>query len=173
MTSEPTLPAVIEYSAEWVELICGRISRGESVRKIGGDAGWPSKPTIMAWLTRHEDFRTAYAIACELRAEHLAEEALEIADDASRDTKVVGDGDKAVCDQEWVSRSRLRVDTRKWMAAKMAPKKWGERQVIEHSGGIAVDAVDRPANETREEWLERRKREMGAAAGAATGGHNR
>lgn len=35
-----------------------------------------------------------------------------------------------------------------------------------HSGEIGMkgDPVDRPPRETREEWLERRKRELGAAA---------
>lgn len=36
----------------------------------------------------------------------------------------------------------------------------------QHSGGLEFkgDPVDRPPRETREEWLERRKRELGAAA---------
>jgi hypothetical protein len=56
---------------------------------------------------------------------------------------------------------------------------WRDRQDVEHSGSLKVDgAVDRPPAETREEWLERRKRELaantavGSAAGSANGRHH-
>lgn len=48
---------------------------------------------------------------------------------------------------------------------------WGKATVpLELSGGFTVsNAVDRPARETREEWNERRKREIAGAMGAAAG----
>lgn len=35
---------------------------------------------------------------------------------------------------EQIARSRLRVDARKWAAAKLAPKKYGDRIAHEHGG---------------------------------------
>ncbi len=56
-----------------------------------------------------------------MQADALFDEALEIADDASGDWMVDKDGKKTL-DHEHVQRSRLRVDTRKWAAGKLAPK---------------------------------------------------
>ena len=59
-----------------------------------------------------------------------ADQILEIADDASRDwvTKKNADGSTyQVFDGEHVQRARLRIDSRKWLMSKMAPKKYGDR----------------------------------------------
>ena len=65
----------------------------------------------------------------------LADELVEISDDSTNDTIVTEDG-KVVTNQEVVARSRLRVDTRKWMLAKMLPKVYGEK--LELAGVVNV-----------------------------------
>ena len=76
-----------------------------------------------------------YARAKELQAEYLLGESVEIADDGTNDwmERQRQDGSVAV-DHEHIQRSKLRVDTRKWAMSKMAPKKYGERVAMEHSG---------------------------------------
>ncbi len=66
-----------------------------------------------------------------MQADALFDEALEIADDASGDWAVDKDGKKTL-DHEHVQRSRLRVDTRKWAAGKLAPKRYGDK--LQHTG---------------------------------------
>ncbi len=66
-----------------------------------------------------------------MQADALFDEALEIADDASGDWTKDAKGNK-VLDHEHVQRSRLRVDTRKWAAGKMAPKRYGDK--LQHTG---------------------------------------
>ncbi len=61
-----------------------------------------------------------------MQADALFDEALEIADDVSGDWSTDKDG-KKVLDHENIQRSRLRVDTRKWAAGKMAPKRYGDK----------------------------------------------
>ncbi len=61
-----------------------------------------------------------------MQADALFDEALEIADDASGDWTADKDGKKTL-DHEHVQRSRLRVDTRKWAAGKLAPKRYGDK----------------------------------------------
>jgi hypothetical protein len=85
----------------------------------------------MRWIEAHPDFRNQYARAREAQADRMAEEILEIADDGRNDTYTDEDGNERT-NQEIVARSRLRVDARKWLAAKMAPKKYGDK--IEHVG---------------------------------------
>src|SRR3546814_4173198 len=68
-----------------------------------------------------------YARARDNQADTLADEILDIADDGSND--YVGEDEKYNGDA--VARSRLRVDARKWLAGKLAPKKYGEK--IDHT----------------------------------------
>jgi hypothetical protein len=57
----------------------------------------------------------------------------EIARDRRGDYMVDADG-KTVPDMEHIMRSRLRIDTRKWMLSKMLPKVFGEKVITEITG---------------------------------------
>lgn len=85
----------------------------------------PAVSTIMLWLKEDEKFSEQYAYAKGLQADLLIDEMLEIADESSNDTLLTEFGEKE--NKEWVNRSRLRVDTRKWLASKLAPKKYGDK----------------------------------------------
>lgn len=109
----------------------------------------------MRWLEAHEDFREKYARARADQADFLAEEILQIADDGLNDTYTDEEGNVRT-NQDVIARSRLRVDSRKWYASKLLPKKYGDRVQQEVSGpdGGPVQVTD-PARPklTREEWL--------------------
>jgi hypothetical protein len=75
-----------------------------------------------------------YARAREMQAEIIASQVLPISDDGSADNVVRyrEDGSEyQAVDQEHINRSRLRVDARKWLAAKLAPRKYGDLQQIQ------------------------------------------
>jgi hypothetical protein len=57
--------------------------------------------------------------------DHWADEIIDIADDAGRDVSVDNEGNQRV-NGEAIARSRLRVDTRKWIMSKLAPRKYGD-----------------------------------------------
>ena len=137
------LPKVVEFTQEIADTICGRIAEGESLRAICLSDDMPGRTTVFKWLLNHPDFANQYARARELQADTLFEEILEIADDRSGDVKVIGrDGEeREVCDTEFVQRSRLRVDARKWMAGKMAPKKYGDKVDVNHQGDMQIQIV--------------------------------
>lgn len=139
MTGRPS-----EFSQRVADVICNRLADGESLRTICADDAMPHRATVFRWLAADEAFRDQYAAAREAQAETLFEEMLEIADDSSGDVKLVGkDGEeREVCDGEFVQRSKLRVDTRKWMASKLAPKKYGDQIEHKHSGGVTVAMQD-------------------------------
>lgn len=84
---------------------------------------------IFRWLDKHEYFRKQYARARELQAEYMVNEAFDIADDKSNDTITTEDG-RELPNSEWMQRSRLRVDTRKWAASKLLPKVYGDRTIL-------------------------------------------
>jgi hypothetical protein len=132
-----------DYTPQLASRICERLSGGESLRAICGEEAMPDKATVLRWLPKHEEFRDQYARARELQAEHWAEEILEIADDGAKDSYQDSDGNERV-DHEVVARSRLRVDSRKWLMSKLAPKKYGDRQGVELTGkdGGPIETAD-------------------------------
>jgi hypothetical protein len=76
-------------------------------------------------LNSSEDKKAQYARARDERADKIFEEILEIADDSSKDTIITDNG--IVLNNEFVQRSRLKIDARKWYLSKMLPKKYGEK----------------------------------------------
>lgn len=127
-----------DYSAEIAAIICERISDGQSVREIARDDDMPAMSTIFRWLTVHKDFQEQYARAKEAQAEHMAEQILDIADNASNDWMARKDGEGN--ETGWqvngdaIQRSRLMVDSRKWLLSKLLPKKYGDKITTEHQG---------------------------------------
>lgn len=100
----------------------------------------PDKATVFRWLVANEPFRDQYTLAREAQADTLFDEMLEIADDGSADYKLTNrdGGPDVVVDSEHIQRSRLRVDTRKWQASKLAPKKYGDKLDLNHGGEVGV-----------------------------------
>ncbi len=97
----------------------------------------PSYSQVMRWIDAEEELRDKYARAKEAQADFMADEMLDIADDARNDwmTKQNGSGDPyKVIDTETIQRSKLRIDARKWLASKLKPKKYSEKLQTEHSG---------------------------------------
>ena len=131
-TGRPSL-----YTDALAAKICARLAEGETLRAICRDGVMPDKATVLRWLAdkKKADFREQYVYAREMQADALFDEALEIADDASGDWTEDKDG-KKVLDHENIQRSRLRVDTRKWAAGKMAPKKYGDKLDLGGSIGL-------------------------------------
>ncbi len=136
-----------KFTDDLASAICQRIAAGETIRLICQDGDMPSKATLYRWLAAPAQaaFRDQYAVALEARAELMAEEILAIADDGANDfvEKQLKSGEIThVFDSERVQRSRLRVDARKWLLAKMLPRKYGDlaaRSKARHEEGQSQD----------------------------------
>ena len=127
-----------EYSAETADAICERLIEGESLRAICASEGMPAASTVCRWLANNEAFRKQYAHAREAQADTLADESLDIADDGSNDWMErhndEGENTGWQVNGEHIQRSRLRIETRKWLASKLKPKKYGEKVEHQHAG---------------------------------------
>lgn len=134
-----------KYSEQLMLEICEHIANCVPLRTIAGMEGMPSVQTMMAWLADEAkpEFLEHYARAREAQADKMAEDILAIADEectmvrADKHGTKDDDGDgntEVVFDSTAVQRNKLRVDARKWLAAKMAPKKYGDKLVAEHTG---------------------------------------
>ena len=122
------------HTPELARLICAEIATtSKSLKTICKGENMPSVGTVLKWLHEDKDgFLGQYTRAKEDQADFLAEEMLAIADDGSNDTIVTEKGDYE--NKEWTSRSKLRVETRKWIASKLKPKKYSERVDITTDG---------------------------------------
>jgi hypothetical protein len=158
MTNAGGRPSI--FSKEIVDRICKRLADGESLNSICSDEAMPSKSTVFRWLAKHETCRQRYARAREIQADTFADEILEIADDARNDwmRRNAAGNEGWQQNGEAVQRSRLRVDARKWLASKMAPKKYGDKVTQELTGADGAPLVpvlnvtiSRPL--TPEEWV--------------------
>lgn len=137
-----------DYSEDVAAKICERITDGESLRAICDDDSMPARATVFKWLARHPEFVDQYAIARGEQAETLFDEILDIADDGRNDWMERKDKDGANIgwreNGEALRRSQLRVEARKWMVGKLAPKKYGEKSSVELTGkdGGAIETKD-------------------------------
>lgn len=131
-----------DFSQELADRICERLADGESLRNICDEDEMPNKATIFRWLAKFPEFRDQYARARETQADSLFDEILSIADDGRNDwMERHGEEDAGwVANGENLRRSQLRVDSRKWMAGKLRPKKYGDKITQEH--GITDDLAD-------------------------------
>ena len=106
--------------------ICARLAAGETLREICRDRSLPAEEVVRGWVIDRPRFAAAYQRAREAGYATLADQLLEIADDSSTDT-CVDDKGKALLVTEAVQRSRLCVDTRKWLLAEALPRIRGDR----------------------------------------------
>jgi hypothetical protein len=97
---------------------------------------------VNRWLQENEDFRNQYAHARELQVQHMADEILEIANDGRNDWMIRQDEktgkESLVPNYDNVQRSRLRVDTYKWLLSKLAPKRFGDKLEVEHTEDVVI-----------------------------------
>lgn len=92
----------------------------------------PAWRTVYRWKAEDATFSARIAGAREAGFDAIAEECLDIADDTSRDTLTDDNGDRA--NTEWISRSKLKIETRLKLLAKWDPKRYGDKIQQEHSG---------------------------------------
>lgn len=121
--------------------ICELVTEGKTLTAICAGENMPAARTVLRWLRDHAEFATIYDRARQSRADAWAEEIIQIADDTSQDytDRERSDGSTArVLDAEHVQRSRLRIDSRKWLMAKAAPKKYGEHLTVDQTSEVTL-----------------------------------
>lgn len=120
-----------EYTLEIAEAICAEMCAGKTVKAICAAEEMPSMSTVYRWLAdpTKKEFWDLFAHAREVRMHRMADELEEIADDGSNDWMKNKFGDD-VLNTDHVQRSRLRVDTKKWLLGKLAPRTFGDKLAV-------------------------------------------
>ena len=118
------------YSDESADEILRRLTEGESLTRICDDDHLPSRYTVFNWTLGKgdapESFFNDYAQAREAQAERYFDEVLDLADGL--------EGDHVSVSNEVTNARRVRIDSRKWVLARMNRAKYGEKSAHEISG---------------------------------------
>lgn len=153
------------YTLELATQLCDYLSQGMSLYTACKQNGMPGKVTVFRWLSLSNeelwanDFRNQYARAKQEAADMMAEQILDIADEAIEAT-----ADNKLLNAR-IQRNRLRIDTRKFLMAKMKPKIYGDKmdlttdgEKIEIGRGMSIEEItailDRAEAERKAEKVE-------------------
>jgi hypothetical protein len=139
------------YSTHIANVICIRISEGESLRRILMEDGMPNQSTVYEWLLKHPDFAEKYTRAREEQADTLADEIIAIADETPEMQPIYDKQGNIVdikIDSGYVAYQKQRIEARKWTAMKLKPKKYGDK--LELSGNAENPLVVEAQSEAKE-----------------------
>lgn len=119
-----------KYTEELAAEICTRIMNGESLRTICETEGMPRRETVHRWLAENETFSLQYARARDTQADTYADDIVAIADQAT--------------DKDSAAAAKVRVDARKWVAAKLKPKRYGDKLDLDQTvdGKITIQTIN-------------------------------
>lgn len=124
-----------EFSQETADYICEQLIEGRSLRSICLEDGMPAGSTVCRWLSANDEFRKQYAHAREMQADALFDDCLAIAD-----------GTAGIHGLD-VQDRRLQIDTRKWMAGKLASRRYGDKLDVTSDGQAMGLVVFRGLND--------------------------
>lgn len=133
------------FTPELGARICELIAQYGSLRKICREHDeLPSEATVRAWVLdvklSSNEFPAQYVRARMMGLDSMADDIVEIADttqEGSR-TKEGGINGDITETGDMIEHRKLRVDTRKWYLSKVAPKIYGDRLAVEHSGDVSI-----------------------------------
>ena len=113
----------IDFTPELVDLICDHIADGTPINQFAGTGGIPIARTIYRRMASDAEFARRIQIEREIALENDMQRCIAMADAASpEDCQVV----------------KLRIQTRQWLAARMAPKKYGAQPEIAITNTVAT-----------------------------------
>lgn len=130
-----------------MQRVCEELIEGRSLRSICHDEGMPNKSTILRWLNEDDGtLATSIAHARELQADAHVDDIVEIVNDLTSRRPDRIDANEA----------RVAIWAKQWVAAKMRPKKYGEKVEHEHTGKVDVTDLSQIATPEEAEAAHRK-----------------
>jgi hypothetical protein len=114
---------VYEWDKLWPEIL-REIGNGSSLTKAINKPGYPTYDSVQKNMRANPEIRRLYDEAVETRADYLAESLIDISEEQ------IPEGLDGPQLSAWINQMKIRIDTRKWTAAKLRPKQWGERMDV-------------------------------------------
>lgn len=132
----------MKRTPEILDEICNRIAEGEPLRAICRDQHMPAWRTVYAWIESDSAFAARIAHARELGFDAIAEEALAISNTPVVGEETEDDGEKVKVKRgDMLGHRKLQIETRLKLLAKWCPAKYGDKQAVELSGGLALNTM--------------------------------
>lgn len=118
-----------KYTQEIADRICAELAEGKSLRSVCSADDIPSAVTVFSWFRIYPEFLKQYTRAKEESADAMADEVLHISNTpVMGETRTIkSDGSVEVKQDEMLGHRRLQIETRKWLMAKMKPKRYGDK----------------------------------------------
>jgi hypothetical protein len=113
----------IQWSEQLVTDICDHLATGKSLIEVSRLQGYPSSDSMYRQMHADPAFAARIARAREAGQDHEADAIVSMADAADMENWQV---------------VKLRMEARKWRAAKLAPKRYGDKVAL--TGGGEDDA---------------------------------
>lgn len=121
-------------SPQLLEEFCRRVASGRSVANVCAEDDMPADKTIWQWLSQDKSFADDYARAVQARAVHHADGILDLEQ-------------KLLSGEIPPDVARVAIDTRKWVASRLLPKIYGDKQTVDvsvtHTHQLHLDALKR------------------------------
>ena len=115
-----------ENIPELTDLICELIAVGWGLQQVlDSSPDFPKAATFYKWLDSYPDVVEKYARARDRQQDYEADNMIAIADGATDPNK-----------------ARIQIDARKWRASKLAPKKYGDKLDLNHSGNVSLTEAE-------------------------------
>ncbi len=123
----------------WLDDLCAWLSEGKPMREFCRQPNRPSYRTIYDKMLKDDEVASRVARARDVGYDSLAEECLAIANTPvlGRRTKTSTDGVEVV-DEDALGHRKLQIETRLKLLACWNPKKYGNKQEVEHKGTMSV-----------------------------------
>ena len=118
------------HTDELADEICERVSLGSNLNRICDEAEMPAQSTVYKWLLEHTKFSEKYARARATRADTRSDRI----DDYCRDV---------VSGTLEPNAAKVIIDAEKWQAGREAPRRYGDKLDLNHSGKLEVTEIKR------------------------------
>lgn len=118
-----------EEQSMWVDVICTMVANGSTIRQVAEALGCDIA-TVVRRATVDEDAAQRYARARDASSDALEAEIMEAARNVDRSN---------------ANAERVKIDALKWVAAKRAPKRFGERAQVDHTSSDGSMTPKAPA----------------------------
>lgn len=123
MAGRPT-----SYSEELANQICELIAEGKTLLEIGRRPEFPDRSTVQRWAISNQEFAAKLATARDLQGDHVFDELSDLEEQV-----ISGDLDP--------SQAAVAIKSKQWRAARLAQKRYGDRQTVDTT--TTIDVADR------------------------------
>lgn len=121
----------VRYTPELWEEIVTRTAAGEALISITQDAHMPTRRSVQRWVIDDPELDREYRAAVLMKADHLAEQAKEMALYGKRRAEMGASSEE-------VRAIATAASTLQWTAARLSPKVYGDKQSIDLNAKVRM-----------------------------------